>query len=370
MYDFLSVLREVFAKDPPLISNNQAQPTPLPLPPKEPLQSQAQRSPNPNQIQSQNQPPVLPPKPGQGKERAFTPPSSYGPPIPPLPSEFQRQPRYSSPPPLQDYRQVNPPYQQMGYQSPPPQEMGSPRLMQQYNAPSAAGPYSQMPPYQNQAPFPSQMYQSASPLAQSPQQFVQKPVPLVDLLSAPLDVTIPSQVGGHAPIPAPPIPPNPEKDALLSAVSQILVGETNRAIDDNKKAVPPLLAQQVALRMAQQRLQDEEQALQVLDSYLDNNERILRATIQQAEKVMKDAAGRSKPKADEILVCPTVVGSQLYALVSDVKAGESVRQSLIKALDRGRVSTDVFVKQTRNLAREEFLKKALVNKIAVGMGLS
>jgi ESCRT-I complex subunit TSG101 len=42
---------------------------------------------------------------------------------------------------------------------------------------------------------------------------------------------------------------------------------------------------------------------------------------------------------------------------------------LSKAVERGRVAPAVFVKMTRSLAREWFLKKALVRKVAVGVGL-
>lgn len=88
-----------------------------------------------------------------------------------------------------------------------------------------------------------------------------------------------------------------------------------------------------------------------------------------AEGVMRDAAHRKRPEIDEILVCPTVVGSQLYNLVADQKACEEARLVLVRGLDRGRISLDVFVKQTRSCAREEFLKKALRKKVAKGMGL-
>jgi len=91
--------------------------------------------------------------------------------------------------------------------------------------------------------------------------------------------------------------------------------------------------------------------------------------MQEAEKVMKDAAGRPRPDIDDVLVCPTVVGSQLYSLVADEKACEDARVALGRGLDKGRITLDVFVKQTRSLAREEFLKKALIRKIALGMGL-
>jgi ESCRT-I complex subunit TSG101 len=130
-----------------------------------------------------------------------------------------------------------------------------------------------------------------------------------------------------------------------------------------------LTAQQQALRNAHAVLQSELEQLQQLDRALESNENILRSTMQEAEKVMHDATGRRRPEVDEVLVCPTVVGGQLYNLVAEQRACEEARLALGRGLDKGRVSLEVFVKQTRTLAREEFLKKSLIRKASRGMGL-
>jgi len=75
------------------------------------------------------------------------------------------------------------------------------------------------------------------------------------------------------------------------------------------------------------------------------------------------------PDVDEVLVAPTVVGGQLYALCAEERACADALFVLARALDKGRVGVDVFIKQTRSLAREQFLKKALIKKIAKGMAL-
>lgn len=84
---------------------------------------------------------------------------------------------------------------------------------------------------------------------------------------------------------------------------------------------------------------------------------------------MRDASGRRRPEVDEVLVCPTVVGGQLYNLVAEERACEEARLALGRGLDKGRIALDVFVKQTRSLAREEFLRKATIRKVAKGLGL-
>lgn len=170
-------------------------------------------------------------------------------------------------------------------------------------------------------------------------------------------------------MPAPPIPPNPQKDAILTALSATLVNQIHKAVTDNAAAIAPLQAQQVALRQAQSRLQSEIEQLSQLDAALSSNEKILHDAMHQADRVMEDARRRKVPDVDDVLVAPTVVGGQLYALCAEEKACADAMFVLGRALDKGRVSSDVFVKQTRSLARERFLKMALVKKIARGMGL-
>jgi len=346
-------------------------------------------------------PPQPPPKPGAPSSSIPTPPiqssppNRNAPPLPPLPAElkatFSQSPvsaqgQFQTPPPnFGSLQSIGSGHTAIPRFRSRPQELDSPispiqpnpnprqystylpphlQTRPQYQGPPTGPPLQNAPP----ASYPQQ-----SPLAAQhppPQQYIKRPVaPPIDLLTSPLDVTIPSQAGSLDPLPAPPIPPNPEKDALLQAISHAFVAETQRTMESNKAAVSSLLAQQGALRAAYGVLQSEMDQVQSLDATLDNNEHVLRSAMQEADKVIKDAAGRPRPDIDDVLVCPTVVGSQLYSLVADQKACEATRVALVKGLDRGRITLDVFVKQTRSLARDEFLKKALIRKIARGMGL-
>ena len=75
------------------------------------------------------------------------------------------------------------------------------------------------------------------------------------------------------------------------------------------------------------------------------------------------------PAIDAMLVPPSVVGKQLYDLVCEERGIEAALWSLQAALVRGRLSTDVWARRTRELSRELFVKKALERKISKGMGL-
>ncbi|KAF2669792.1 UEV-domain-containing protein, partial [Microthyrium microscopicum] len=370
LFDFVTILRDVFAKDPPVMSKQQAtqqasiqsvpiqpaaaadgRPPPVPPPPQEYRQS-IPPGPSTSSQREDSGPPPPPPKGGVygNAQNPVSPPpqiSQHGPPpIPPLPQEF----RASSSGTQRGWQPTGPGAQAHGSHQPNYRrqsvEIGSSHNLQQ-------------PPGHPQP--------LRSPL-QHEYQGPPKPPP-VDLLTSPLDVTIPSQTGTLSPLPAPPIPPNPEKDALLHALSSALVAQSTRTLDANLTAITPLLAQQAALRSAHATLSAELQQLTQLDEVLAANEHILRSAMRDAENVRREASGKSVPEVDELLVCPSVVGSQLYTLVADVKGIEEARMGLTRALDRGRVGLEVWARQMRGLGREEFLKKALGRKIARGMGL-
>ena len=116
-------------------------------------------------------------------------------------------------------------------------------------------------------------------------------------------------------------------------------------------------------------LQREQAALTSLQSLLSSNETIIHNAMRDADGCIASAQHRAVPGVDDVLVAPTVVGQQLYELAADERACAETREVLGKALDRGRISSEVWVKKVRELAREEFLKKVLIRKCAEGMGL-
>ena len=109
-------------------------------------------------------------------------------------------------------------------------------------------------------------------------------------------------------------------------------------------AVAPLRAQQSALQTAYSRLQAELGELQQLDEALASNEQVLKGAMVEADRVMEDARRRQAPDVDDVLVAPTMVGGQLYTLAAEEKGIADTLFVLGRALDKGRVSADVFVK--------------------------
>lgn len=136
-----------------------------------------------------------------------------------------------------------------------------------------------------------------------------------------------------------------------------------------RTSMPGLQAQRDALVSALTTMQAEMSSLTSLGQTLTSNSSILQSSLVKADQTIQDSQHKAPPGIDEILVAPTVVGNQLYELVSEERALGDALFVLGRAVERGRVTAPVFVKITRGMAREWFLKKALAKKIGKGMGL-
>jgi ESCRT-I complex subunit TSG101 len=210
-------------------------------------------------------------------------------------------------------------------------------------------------------------YTQQRPQNQNLPQAPQRKQPPPDLLSDPFEVALPS--GPGAGVHAPPIPPNPEKEHLLQAISTSLVQQAQQKVQQNLSAIAPLQAQQQALRAAYARLENERSQLENLDATLSSNESILRRSIQDCNHVISEAKSKKQPPIDEVLVAPTLVAQQLWTLTAEEAACREAMYVLQKAVDRGRISGNDFVRQMRGLGRESFLKMVLARKCARGLGL-
>ena len=168
-----------------------------------------------------------------------------------------------------------------------------------------------------------------------------KPILPDDLLTSPFENALPAHPTNIAP---PPIPPNPHKDALLSALSQTLTQQINSTHASNLSALPPLRAQQTALTATLNAINAEMTQLNELETLLSSNEAILHQAMRDADKVLDDAKRRTVPDIDEVLVAPTIVAGQLYACVAEERAIEDSRAVLGKALDRGRIGGGLWAK--------------------------
>ncbi|KAI1736971.1 UEV domain-containing protein [Xylaria scruposa] len=418
--DFLAILRDIFAKEPPVVSRQQLRsaqqqpvpsPTPPPVPPlppdmarPSPQPTQSTQSPHPSDLR----PPPPPPK-GSDLPQVIRTPTARadGPPLPPLPrhevpqqsaqhntnlprpqvaSPANRLSRYDTAPPL-------PPPGPQQHAQPPPNPQGqaphaytqSPQNLQYHSQQQRPNYPQEIPPSGSQqlqdnrrlsyvsgtseppsyrgGPPPN--WQQPAP-QQPPPQPVAKPPPPPDLMDEPLMLSLPSPSN----VPAPPIPPNPEKDALLRQLASTLYSMRQHARQQNESSLAGLSAQRTAMLTALQKIQADSAALNPLSNLLASNTTALHSALKEADTVITNSKTQQPPAIDDLLVAPTVVGNQLYDVVAEERALGDAIFVLGRAVERGRISPAVFAKTTRGLAREWYLKKALARKIARGMGLS
>jgi ESCRT-I complex subunit TSG101 len=157
---------------------------------------------------------------------------------------------------------------------------------------------------------------------------------------------------------------------LLHQLAQTLFSMRQRARAQNEASLAGLQAQREAMLNAATKLQAESSQLTQLSALLTSNTAILQDSLRRADGVIESSSRHPAPDIDELLVAPTVVGNQLYELVAEERALADAIFVLGRAVERGRIAPQMFAKMTRGLAREWYLKKALVKKIGVGMGLS
>ncbi|CAI7654961.1 unnamed protein product [Penicillium bialowiezense] len=387
--DLLSILQDVFAKEPPVryrqqIPQPQSQlehaPTPPPLPPLPPGVGSPQIQ-VPPQAASQVPPPP-PPKPGASENRQSAP--ADRPPLPPLPPKEQglrqapvpsssplanhgvQPPQFHAPPghvgrsissplsqpPTQQSISPQGQYYRNGAPIPPPPQFPQPQPALQpahyQNQQHHGSPHPQHQPYPANQPRPP----PTGPKTETP-----------DLLTSPFEVELPSISG-----PAPPIPPNPEKDTLLRAVSHSIAENLQLNAAQSDTAAQSLFSQSRSLHSALATLQGEISALNSLHTTLQSNTATLQQSIQRADATIADAPP-DLPPIDDVLVAPTIVGKQLYDLVAEEQGIQQALYALQAALVKGIIGVDSWSKHTRSLAREALLKRALIRKIGRGMGL-
>ncbi|TGJ88630.1 hypothetical protein E0Z10_g24 [Xylaria hypoxylon] len=418
LVDFIAILRDIFAKEPPVVARQQLRlaqqpstpsPTPPPVPPLPPNMTRPGPQPTQSPHASDPRPPPPPPK-GDDLPQVIPTPTARadGPPLPPLPQQGVRrqlsqytanQPepqvapavnrlsRYDMAPPLPPQGpqpHIQPPANPQVQQPPPHAYTQAPPNVQYHSQQQQPG-YSQVPPASSQQPHDHRRQSYASGIVeppsyaggpppnwqqrapqQPPPQPVAKPPPPPDIMDEPLTLSLPSPSN----LPVPPIPPNPEKDALLRQLASTLYVMRQRARQQNESSLAGLRVQHTAMLTALQNIQNDSATLTPLSNLLASNTTVLQSSLGEADAVINNSKTHRPPAIDDLLVAPTVVGNQLYDVVAEERALGDAIFVLGRAVERGRISPAVFAKTTRGLAREWYLKKALARKIGRGMGLS
>lgn len=369
--EMLSLLSVAFGKEPPvyakppeyqahLQAQTQSQ-TPPPLQP----DTHPSKFVNPTQ-----KPPPLPPHPngpslGQSHSQVHvaalsTPsnqsslsPAHTGPPIPPLPPQLTGQNTGPS-------SRTHSPNVSVHLSSATP---GTPGPQMQYGQ----GP---IPPHVQQQPLGPQLSGNRQVNPAYGQALRSRPLDIMDMPEHSKSSTVSNHEmhapSSNVPVSSPPkLPPNPQKLAAIqsiqNALAHIAQNELQPMVSHNDVR---LLQTHETLNWMSRSVRTEMVELDRIVQASHENEKILTEKIQQAQALIQSLQERTAPNIDEIVVAENVVYNQLYDLVAETNAIEDTMYILSKALDKGRISLDAFLKHIRILAREQFMKKALVEKIA------
>lgn len=163
------------------------------------------------------------------------------------------------------------------------------------------------------------------------------------------------------PVPLPPLQVTPEKTVALANIeTSVKTVSTQILSEETAKDSHALRHADEVLDWIDQALDDELTKLASAKQQHETNIRLLNERISQAESLTASAqAQAAKNLSIEDLVLPeTPQQAKLLTAVVEDRAIADVIHALGKILDNESMSVDVFVKNVRSLAREQFLARA------------
>lgn len=163
---------------------------------------------------------------------------------------------------------------------------------------------------------------------------------------------------------------NPEllamHDRLLSKIESRLIALSNSLEGSNQQ----LRVLSSDLDRGRPAIEDEMSRLKAVRDVCQITGDRLEETVVQARERVAMLRQKEDPDPDTMVMATSIVGNQLIDLVAEDNAIGDTLYQLGRALNAERIDFDRFLKQTRMLAREQFMKRALAQKISEGMGWS
>lgn len=170
--------------------------------------------------------------------------------------------------------------------------------------------------------------------------------------------------------PPPPRPMNPEllamHDRLFAKLDSRLASLSSSLENSNQQ----LRVLSSDLDRGRPAIDDEMSRLKAVRDVCQTTGDRLEETVVQARERVSMLRQKEDPDPDTMVMATSIVGNQLIDLVAEDNAIGDTLYQLGRALNAERIDFDRFLKQTRMLAREQFMKRALAHKISEGMGWS
>ncbi|KAL7424763.1 Suppressor protein stp22 of temperature-sensitive alpha-factor receptor and arginine permease [Cryptotrichosporon argae] len=374
------------AQSPQPLAQAQQQPPQPPPPPARPF-ANGHPEQLPQYRAAPTPPPTFPPQSPARPAYAQSPPpqSPRSPPVPSRPTMHQphpsQLPQLAGPHPVPTSPQPNspttyPPVPQRPYQ-PRPAVSTAPSAVSSFPPTQSPLQYQQMGQWAPADPHTAGPSASYGPLTAAQVRAVSAPAPAVVPSPAPRQpvpdlLSSPNQTSSDLP-PVPPaaLPPKPPPPSLLHLHSILLPHLT--------ASLPPLLQSLHAekahllerredLRSGEPAVRDEMARLEAVRKVCESTGRKVEDVVRRGSERVAELEARGEVSVDEIVCGISIVHNQLIDLVAEDNAIEDTIYHLARALDAERIDLDRFLKATRTLAREQYMKRALIERILQGMG--
>ncbi|KAF8258618.1 UEV domain-containing protein [Lactarius quietus] len=166
---------------------------------------------------------------------------------------------------------------------------------------------------------------------------------------------------------APPRPPNPELLQLHARVHEKLRTELASVAQAMTLDGERLRAQQADLLTGVPAIRDEMGRLEAVRDVCRGVATRLREAVNAAERGVTELKRKGDPPVDELVCSTSIVHNQLVDLVAEDNAIEDTIYHLHRALNAGRIDLDRFIRTTRVLAEEQFMKRALIERIQTSL---
>ncbi|KAG5654526.1 hypothetical protein H0H81_001167 [Sphagnurus paluster] len=167
--------------------------------------------------------------------------------------------------------------------------------------------------------------------------------------------------------PPPPRPPNPELLHLHDQIYHKVTSELNSLSQALALDAERLRAHQADLLVGEPAIHDEMARLEAVRDVCRSVAGRMKGSVQQAEINIAELRKKGDPEVDELICSTTIVHNQLISLVAEDNAIEDTIYHLHRGLNSGRIDLERFLRSTRLLAEEQFMKRALIEKIQEGM---
>ncbi|KAG4304832.1 hypothetical protein PORY_001885 [Pneumocystis oryctolagi] len=165
-------------------------------------------------------------------------------------------------------------------------------------------------------------------------------------------------------------PLNPVNAQLIKQIAIILQENAEKTLKTIAQLLLQVKSDREKILRSQTQIEREMTELFHFKEQCEKKILILKKKIQTSRSLIEKYKGMKEPLIDDIIIPQNSLSKQFYDLVSDEKSIEDTIYVLWRLLEEERIDLDIFLKHTRNLAQEQFMKKVLIKKINKELGAS